>query len=224
MSSKILGACLVLVLASGAWAQGRLDTDINGVLDGMNGNGRNLSNVTNHILRLERTLVDLLLEVAEKYGIRYEIPKDADPRATLATYREGRDAKEAARAGFAELGAKIETLRAAVANKSRVEDVKRTAQEAVVLLWALKGHCFLETIDFANGGKVEETTAPGGEPDFIVIGALGQLRRHHWRVTLGLLGDAVDTWADNAGGIAERRRQAAAVGLTYPNATNPLFW
>ncbi len=221
---KLIGTGLLIpCLLSGLLAQDKVQSSVDGALDSMTGRTRNMSDVTNHMLALEREVVDLLVQLAERYGIRYEIPRDAHPGRTLSPFRG--DARRAtAEAGFAELKAKIATLRRALKEKVAPADVKSTAEEVVVLMWALKGCCILEAVDFGGTGTTETETAPGGEPNHILVNTLGRLARHNMKVRLGLLEDAVDSWADNAGGMAERRRQAELVGLNYPNASNPLFW
>lgn len=218
----LLSFSLCLGLACGL--SGQKQTDIDGALAHITSGSRDISQVTNYLLAMECDMVDLLVEVAKVYDLRYEIPRDARPDRVLSPFRQGRDAHAAAREGFAALNQKIEMLRASLQTKADRATVKQTAEEVVVLMWALKGHCILESLDIGRTGTVETQAVPGGEPDYILVNTLGRLARHNMRVRLGLLEDAVDSWAHNAGGMAERRRQAEMVGLDYPNASNPVFW
>ncbi len=222
MIRTITAGLLLPCLLTGALAQSSIERSKENVLARLTGERRDPVEVQKSIVAIESELVDLLARAAEHFGFRYTIPDEADPRAILAPYTRGRTKAEAAEAAFAELESRMERLETAIGAKRMADKVEGLGEDTLLLLWALKGHCVLESINFGEGGSSEPTTVPGGEPDYSVIGAV--LTLESWRSTLALLGDAADQYADNAGGIGERRRQAEMVDLHYPNASNPLFW
>ncbi len=227
MKNRLLAGLLLPCLLTGLGAQERtFENNVDGVVTGMTGSERDVSAVTNHLLDLEIKMAEVLRQVIDTYSLQLEVPEEADPGEVLAPFRRDPAPAQVTRAGFAKLSEKLDFLRASLEDKADPAEVKRTAEEVLVLMWALKGHCFLESIGFweGDGGKVETETTPGGEPDYFVVGALGRLSRYSIRVRLDLLEDAVDSWGRNARGMAELRRYREFAGMNYPNATNPLGW
>jgi hypothetical protein len=182
--------------------------DRDGLLGKVTGAGRNVTVVSRHALEIDARLTDLLVALSQRFKIRYRIPKAADPAEALRGLCPGCAPRALLAAGYAALEQRLQALRNVLEGRApfQADAVQAAVQQAVLLAAALKSYALLEAIDFRTGGKVN-----GGG----VEGPSGSIP--NWPGAAGLMG-GTDAISDHIARMMDRRRQAEAVGLEYPNA------
>lgn len=168
------------------------------------------------LVDIDGALTDLLHTLGEAHGLRYSIPGKANPLEIRETLCRGCDTPTFLRQGYAGLQERMgrleEALEAGGSPDRRA--LESLARETVLLAWALKGYTLAEATD------VTPETMDEDSPDAnSLLGAIGLgLTIYGWYGTWQSTGEVVDAFADNRERHRDRRRQAEAVDLHYPNA------
>jgi hypothetical protein len=183
--------------------------DRDALLGAMNGATRNVGTVSLHALAIDVRLTDLVVALSQRFKIRYRLPKAADPADALRGLCPRCEPRELIAAGYAALETRLKALRNVLDGRTpfQADAVQAQVQQAVLLAAALKSYALLEAIGFRSGGRIRSGTVEGS------AGAIPD-----WPGAAALLGGTGDVVADHLARMLDRRRQAEAVGLEYPNA------
>ncbi len=202
-------AGLPALLSSRAGAQEIPRADRDGLLRRVSGPERSVALVSRHALEIDARITDLVVAVGQRFKIRFRIPKAADPADALRDLCARCGSEALLAAGYDRLEMQLRSLRGIAEGRDpfQADQVQTLVQRVTLLAAALKGYALLEAIDFRTGGKVR----PGG-----VEGPAGTIP--DWPGAAALLGGTGDDIADHIARMMDRRRQAEAVGLEYPNA------
>lgn len=209
MRQSTLGA-LVLVLASAPLAAQEVPpVDRDALLARVTGPQRDLATVSRHAQAIDGQLTDLLVALAQKHSIRYRLPKSADPAEALRGLCPGCAPAALLAAGYRELESLLSQVRRILDGRSPFEAtaVHPLVERAVLLAAALKSYALLEVIDFRNGGRAGAGSVEG--PGGTIA---------NWPGAAALMGGSSGVIHDHIARMVDRRRQAEAVGLEYPNA------
>lgn len=173
------------------------------------GSNRDLAAAGRQALLVDDRLVELLLALSDRFQIRYRIPRAADPADALRGLCRGCTPAALLTAGYLELDARLARLRAWLTGATPFDAaaLQAAAQEAILLAAALKAYALLEAIGFRDGGVADSGT---------LRGPTGTIP--NWPAAAALMGGTPDAIRDHFARMLDRRRQAEAAGLEYPNA------
>jgi hypothetical protein len=200
---------LLLAASPAAMAQELPAGEVNGLVAKSAGAGRDVSAVSVHALEIDARLTDLLVALSQRFRLTYDIPDRADPVSVLRGLCRDCSADEVLRAGYRELERRMVRLRSYLDGDTAFDAgaVQTLVNETVVLAWALKGFALLEAVGYRDGVQRTGGGVQGPQGTIPDLGDASSL--------MGGTGEAIRAHFER---MLDRRRQAEAAGLNYPNA------